>query len=472
MTSSSASTRHLTVSPALRSAPASVLFACLAMAVSYLPFSASNGALGLIAQSTGADTAQLQWVPDAFAIALGATVLSAGVLGDILGRRRVVVWGLSLTAVGSGVAFLAGFESSNGILVLCAGQALSGIGGGLVMSASLALIAAVSPSPSFLARAISFWAAAVVVGLGSGPFLAGWVQAALPWQWMYLPIVVLAISVVVYGALLAAESTAPGRRFDLPGQVTSALGIAALTFGAISGGTAGWSAPPTIVALTLGVVALLAFIRIENRTASPLMNPSLFRSGGFTAAGIAATSVLFSISGGVFVISLHLSSVHVDGLGIALRLGTLFAGNAVASVLAGFLQRFVQARHLLLSGLVLAAAGAFSVISVDGSTDIGGYAWRLATFGFGGGLVMATSSAIAVQSVPSELAGMAGAANNAMRQFGSALGPAVLGGVLSLQLAGGGSSLTALRISGEVLGVVLLLAALISIGLRWRPIAR
>src|ERR1700755_866905 len=102
-----------------------VLFASLAMLVSYLPFSAANGALGQIAATTGAQTFDLQWVTDAFAVALGAAVLSAGVLGDLFGRRRIAIIGLALTAAGSVVDV-----SATGVHVLWVGQALAGIGGG------------------------------------------------------------------------------------------------------------------------------------------------------------------------------------------------------------------------------------------------------------------------------------------------------------------------------------------------------
>src|SRR5258705_377881 len=159
---------------------ATVSFACLAMLVSYLPFSAANGALGAIATATGAHTSDLQWVTDAFAVALGAAVLSAGVLGDVYGRRRIAVLGLGLT-------------------------------------------------------------------------------------------------------------------------VTGAMGIAALTFAVISGGSAGWTAPITVAAFIVAVAGLVAFGLVERHSPAPLFRPSLFASRGFTAAGLAATAVLFAMGGGAFV---------------------------------------------------------------------------------------------------------------------------------------------------------------------------
>ena len=144
-------------------------------------------------------------------------------------------------------------------------------------------------------------------------------------------------------------------------------------------------------------------------------------------------------------------------------------GNAIASVLAGTLQQYVTPKRIMTLGLLLAAIGALSLTSVDDSTLLGGFAWRLAILGFGSGLVMATSSSIAIQSVSGPLASRAGAANNAMRQFGAALGPAVLGGILSLQLTTGGSPLWALRISAIILGSIFFASALVAGILMSRP---
>ena len=120
-------------------------FACLAMLVSYLPFSAANGALGAIAATTGAHTSDLQWVTDSFAVALAATVLSAGVLGDLYGRRRMTLLGLGLTGVGTALDVLAGV--TNAVPLLWLGQALAGVGGGLVMATSSTVAVRSVPGP-------------------------------------------------------------------------------------------------------------------------------------------------------------------------------------------------------------------------------------------------------------------------------------------------------------------------------------
>lgn len=428
---------------------ATVGFACLAMLVSYLPFSAANGALGAIAATTGAHTADLQWVTDAFAVALGATVLSAGVLGDLYGRRRIAVLGLGLTVVGTVLDVVAG--ATTAIRLLWVGQALAGVGGGMVMSATLALIA-VRP------RAIPLWAAAVVVGLGGGPFIASAVAGFAAWQWTFAPIAMLALATAVFGLARSGESSAPdGRRLDVPGQVTGSVGIAALTFAVICGGSAGWIAAITVAAFAVAAASLVAFVLVERRSPAPLFRLSLFASRGFTAAGLAATAVLFAMGGGAFVLSIFFSGQHVAVLGIATRLGCLFAANALASLAAGPLQSRFGPRPMLVGGLVIAALGALSLLTVAAGTGLGGFAWRLFVLGTGSGLVMATSSTVAVQSVPGPLAGMAGAGNNAMRQLGAALGPAVLGVLIGARTGTG--LVGAVHLAAAVLAIVFAPAA-------------
>ncbi|TDD79549.1 MFS transporter [Actinomadura darangshiensis] len=445
-----------------RSPAPTIAFACAAMLVSYLPFSAANGALGTIAAATGAATWQLQWVSDAFAVALGATVLSGGVLSDLFGRRRITLGGLLLTALGAATGFAAGLlPDAPAVHLLWAGQAIAGIGGGAVMSATLGMIAAAAPGPAARNRAISWWAASVVAGLGGGPFLAAAVTGRAGWHWLFAPVAAAALMVAAFGARRAAESSAPaGRRLDAAGQTTGAAGIAALTVGVISGGATGWAAPLTLGALALAAAAFAAFVLVERRSASPLLRLELFASGGFTTAGLAAMAVLLAIGGCLFMLSLFFTHQHVDDLGIAVRLGCLFAGNAVASLAAGPLATRIGARATLVGGLALAAAGAATLLTVTGSTGLGGFGWRLAITGAGAGLVMATATAVAVQSAPGPLAGMAGAANNAMRQLGAALGPAVLGAILAARLRGGGDYTAALHTCAAVLTAVFILTGI------------
>lgn len=470
------STLPLSPTPAMsaathRTPSSTVKFACLAMLVSYLPFSAVNGALGTIGATTGADTADLQWLTDAFALALAATVLSAGVIGDLVGRRSVTLAGLGLTALGAAVAVTAGsFEGSTAVQTLWLAEGLAGLGGGAVMSSTLGLVAAASTDLAARRRAIAAWAAAITVGLGGGPFVAAAVTSWTNWRWLFLPILLLAVGVAAFGHRAALEFAAPqGRRLDVGGQTTSALGVTALVYAVIRGGTDGWADAITVGAFAVAVLAVACFLIIERHVAAPLLQLDLFASPGFTAAGIAATSMLFSIVGTVFTLSLLFAHQGASDLQIAVRLGCLFAANALASLIAVRLQTRFGAPLVLIAGLVIAAAGTALLTTTSPGAGLGGFAWRLAVAGVGSGLVMATASTVAVTSVPAELAGMAGAVNNALRQVGAALGAAILGSVLAGRLAGGAAFPTAVHFCAAALACLLALAALLCTALLNRP---
>jgi MFS family permease len=458
-------------SDATRPFAGTVAFAAAAMLVSYLPFSAVNGVLGRIGEEAGAGTDQLQWVTDSFTVALTGAVLIAGALAERHGRRRITVVGLAVTALGSLLGWLAGgLTGSSMIHLLWGAQAVVGVGGGLVMSATLSLIAATAPSAQARTRSISVWAAANVIGLGSGPFLSASVSSAVPgiggWRWLFGPVIALAAVVAVSGPVFARELVSTtGGRLDLTGQILGTLGIVALVYGVINGGSAGWTEVHAAGGLTFAFVLLVAFFLVEKRAADPVLRPDLFTSRGFTAAGLASAAALFTVIAVVFLFSLYLAGQGVSDLGIAERIGFLFAGNAVASVASGLLQNRYGPTRVLLGSLVVALAGVITLLSVDADTGLPALAWRLAVIGAGCGSVVATSTAVAVSSVPGPLSNMAGTANNVIRQLGGALGPALIGGVLASRLAAGDDLVAAIHACAGVLIAVVAVAVAGSAGL-------
>ena len=367
-----------------RTATATVGFAAAAMLVSYLPFSAVNGALAGIGADERAGTGQLQWVTDAFTVALTAAVLSGGALAERRGRRRVTVGGLALTLLGSGLGWVAGGRTGAGSLhLLWGGQAVAGLGAGLVMSATLSLIAATAPSPAARTRGIAVWAAANVVGLGAGPFLAAAATAVAPgpggWRWLFPPVALLAALVAAYGLGAAREvASRSATRADLLGQAVGTLGIVALVFGVIRAGGDGVTAPAAVAGLGTGVLVLAGFLLLERRAPAPVLRPALFASPGFSAATLAAATALFTVIGVVFVGGLGFAGQHVGAAGIAVRLGCLFAGNAVASVAAGRLQARVDPRAVLLGALLVAAVGLLTLLlpAAGFAAGLGDLGWR------------------------------------------------------------------------------------------------
>jgi MFS family permease len=349
-----------------RTSGATAAFACAAMLVSYLPFSAVNGELGTIGKELNANSGELAWVTGSFTIALVVAILIGSVLSKRFGSRFMTLVGLTASIVGCVVGF-----TGHTLPALWVAQALIGVGAGTVMTASLSLIGATAGSAAARTRSIAVWAGANVAGLGLGPFIAILAASVGGWQWSYAPVVVLAIAVAGLGSIRAKEAPR----------------------------SSGQGAP---------LSSILSLLKIP----------------AYSAAALAAFVVLFTVIGVVFTVSVLLSRQGVDALGIALALGCLFAGNAVASVAAGTLQLRVGPRKLLVVGLVVAALG---LLAVDfGSPEAGDLSWRLALVGLGAGLVIATSSALAIRTSPPELIAVAGTGNSAIRQLGGAAAPLVL----------------------------------------------
>lgn len=402
--------------------------ACVGVFVAYLPVTSVSVSLPVIQRALHTSTSQLSWISDAFVLPMAALILTAGVFGDVHGRKKVFQAGLLFAAVGATVAL-----SAQSVHVLWVGQALAGLGAAALLPTTLALISHAVPDPHERAKFVGLWAAALMTALAAGPLIAGVILEHAAWRWIYLPSIPVAVLTMAVAVPLVADSRAPGsRRLDWPGQITAALAITSLVYGVIEGGADSFSQPRVIVALALAAVCSLAFVRAERRSASPMLDLALFRSAAFSATTLIAMISFLGLIGFFFVLSLY--------FGLVQRLGTLDAGYRLLAVTAvsllvgvavGPLMRRVPARFLITTGLLVTAGALVSLTALDAHTSFGALTWRLALLGLGLGLVVTPMTATAVASVPHHLAGMAAAGNNAFRQVGGALGPAVLGVLLT-----------------------------------------
>ena len=441
-----------------------VALAVLAVFVTYLPITAVSVALTTIAHTTHASNSGLQWVSDAYVIPMAAAVLSAGVFGDLKGRRRVYLSGMALTVLGSAIAGAAAIlsEHAASLHLLWAGQAVSGLGAGVLLPTTLALIGHVIPDPRERGKYIGIWATGLTVGLAVGPLVAGGLLEFTSWGWVFAPTGVLAALAGLF-ALRMPESKAPeGRKLDALGQVTATVAIAASIYATIEGGNAGWSSTQTIVGYAIALLGLVAFVVAELRSGSPLIKLSLFRSPAFSASGFSALIALFSVVGATFLLSLFLGYIqHLSPLGIGWRLLFVSGVAAVAGPFVGtVLMDRIDSILLLGAGLLLAALGVIMLTGLEPGTSFLDLAWRLAIFGVAIAMILTTVSTAAINSVPWNLAGMAAAANTALRQYGAALGPAVLGVIFTDRIAGGASEASALHTALIVNAVLLIVAAI------------
>ncbi|MFF7334826.1 MFS transporter [Streptomyces sp. NPDC008150] len=402
--------------------------ACVGVFVGYLPVTTVSISLPVVQKALGASTSDLSWVSDAFVLPVAALILTAGVFGDVHGRKKVFQAGLGFCALGSLVALTAGSVAQVWI-----GQALLGVGAAALLPMTLALISHVVPDPRERGKYIGLWTTSMMASLAVGPLVAGVVVDHAAWRWIYLLPLPLSLLAMVVAGFVLDESRGPvGRRLDWPGQITAALAVVALVYAVIEGGAASFTEARVIVALVVAVCSGVAFVRVELRSESPMLDLSLFRSPAFTGSTVVVMISFLGLIGFFFILSLYLGMVQQLGtLDAGLRLLFVTVPPMLLGAVVGRLMRYLSPRVLITGGLAFTAAALFLLMDIGTDTSFASLAWRLALLGLGLGLAFPCITATAVSSVPHHQAGMAAAGNNAFRQVGGALGPAVLGALLT-----------------------------------------
>jgi len=399
---------------------------------------------GLLQQDLHTHGSQLTWVTAAFMVTVVCFEFTFGVLGDLFGRRRLVVAGTLLVAVGSSVAALAPT-----VQVLWIGAALNGLGAGAMFPGSLTAITAVTRTMRERAHAVAVWSGFLSAGAAVSPLLGGMFAKLGSWRGSFWVLVGLALASAVLTLALATESKAPeGRRFDVPGQITFALGLILVLYGAVEGPESGWTTLPVVLAFAVGACFLAAFVLVELRADSPILDLKLFRNRSFTVSAVAAVIGMLAFLGACFATSMWLGPVqHQDPLRVALPFLALQGPAFVLIPVVSRLLHRIAASWLLTSGFVLMAAGCLLCTRLD-VTDphLGAFVAPALLIGVGFALTVSSVTAVALDSVPPRLAGMASASTNMLRDLGFALGPVVVGAValsnaksaFTQDLAGGG----------------------------------
>ncbi|BBB00746.1 putative transmembrane efflux protein [Actinacidiphila reveromycinica] len=388
---------------------------------------------GLLQQDLGTHGSQLTWVTAAFMIAVVCFEFSFGVLGDLLGRRRLVVAGTILVAAGSAVAALAPT-----VQVLWAGTALNGLGAGAMFPGSLTALTSVTRGARERAHAVALWSGCLSAGAAVSPVLGGVFAGVGSWRGSFWVLVALALASAALTRAVAAESRAPqGRRFDVPGQITFAAGLVLALYGAVQGPESGWTALPVVLAFALGGCFLAGFVLVELRAGSPILDLRLFRNRAFTVSSAAAVIGMLAFLGACFSTSMWLGPVqHQAPLRVAVPF-LLLQGPAFLLIPAvSRLLHHVAASSLLTFGFALTAVGCALCSRLDvHDPGLGGFVAPDLLIGVGFALTVSSVTAVALDSVPGHLAGMASATTNMLRDLGFALGPVVVGAV-ALSTAG------------------------------------
>ncbi len=383
-----------------------------------------NIALPSAQHSLHISDANRQWVITAYALAFGGLLLLGGRIADFIGRKRAFVVGL----VGFGLASaIGGIAQNQGELF--GARALQGAFAALMAPAALSLISVTFTEPRERARAFGVYGGISGGGAALGLILGGVLTEYASWRWTLLVNTPIAIATAVAGVLVVKESRAEGElHYDIPGVITSTLGLVSLVYGFTKANESGWTAASTVVLLAVAVVLLAAFVVIERNTAEPLLPPRVFternRAGAFLVSLLIGLS-LFGMF--LFLVYYMQGTLHYSALKSGLAFLPFSAGIVVAAGLAsGLLPRFGP-RPLMVGGTAASALGMalFTQIKVDSSFTSHVLPAEI-VMSLGMGFAFVALSSTALIGVDTRDAGVASALVNTTQQVGGSLGTALL----------------------------------------------
>ncbi|NQE64660.1 MFS transporter [Caulobacter sp. RHG1] len=437
----------------MRKLPLITAAASFGFFVTQLDVTIVNVALDAIGTAFGAPTAQLQWVVDAYILALAAMLLSAGAIADRVGPRRAFVTGLLLFGLASAAC---GLASSPLMLILA--RVAQGAAGALLIPPSLALIAhAAHGDDRARASAVGWWTAAGGVSIAAGPVLGGLLVEALDWRWVFFVNLPVCVAGALLTLLVAPEAPKKPRvPFDIPGQVLAVAAVTLLVGGLIEGGHRGWTGLP-LIALATGLILAAAFVWVERRAAHPAMPLTAFGKRPAWTAVVVGSALNFTYYGLIFVLGLYMLRALGWAPGKAgLAFLPLTATFIVSNLISGSLVAQFGARAVTTGGVLIAACGYALTARLGAGSGLWDMAPGFALIPGGMGLAIPALTSGLLASVDRHDAGAASGTLNACRQVGGAAGVAIFGALA------GADAVTGLRVSGVCAAVMLVGAAVVA----------
>lgn len=382
----------------------------------------------VLATELGASLSGLQWITNAYLLAMAGTLVLAGKLGDTWGRTQAYLCGVA----GFGLAStMIGLAPNVGVVVV--GRGLQGIFGALIITNSLALIRSSFPVRK-LPGALSAFAAIVTSASAGGPVIGGLLVGLLSWRWAFLVNLPVAVVALVMGAryLPRGRRTTSAGAFDLSGTLSLVVGLTLVTFGLISASERGWTDPIVWGCLSVGMLAAIAFVLIERTVSDPLVPLRLFRDRSISIGVVLSVLTFFALVGAMFFALLFLQQVNGDSPVVAglhmlpMSLASVIGSSGTGRVISRF-----GVRIALVAGMALSTAGFALFGTVDQHASTFNLAMPFGVLGLGLGVVMTATVQVILANAPERDAGAASGLQQTANQIGGVLGIAVLGAVMT-----------------------------------------
>jgi EmrB/QacA subfamily drug resistance transporter len=400
---------------------------CVSLLVIVLDNSILNVAIPTLIRDLDASNSQVQWMVDSYTLVFAGLLLTMGALGDRYGRRGALQAGYLLFGIGSLASAFAGSADQ-----LIATRAFMGIGGALIMPATLSIITNVFP-PAERGRAIGVWAGTAGVGIAIGPLAGGFLLTHFYWGSIFLVNVPIVVFGLIAGFVLIPTSKDPSApRLDPVGAGLSIVALVSIVYALIEAPTEGWTSPTTLAILGFGLLVLAVFVLWERRSDHPMLDVNFFKNRRFSAANAAITLIFFAMFGSIFLLTQYMQfTLGYSPLAAGVRLlPYAVTMMIVAPSSARVVERF-GSKVTVATGLALACVSLFLMTGLQVDTSYADLAWRLVVLAAGMGLVMAPATDSVMGSLPLAKAGVGSAVNDTTRQVGGALGVAIVGSVVS-----------------------------------------